>query len=225
MTNSKQDFKSEIEYWDKELSLKGAYPKAIINRSTPSLMYKEYPPVFEKYRQLFSHKIKVLDIGSGPMSMLAHASQNNLIDLECSDPLADEYYILLNKYGFKINYPIHSCPGETLTERFQEGSFDIIWIHNALDHSENPKVVFEQAVRLLKKSGYLLILGWSKEATAEGFLGLHQNDLFLENDHLMLSNRDTIKERIDDIPSISVVEFSTENTSREWLQIIYKKNQ
>ena len=36
-------FQSELAYWDRELSLQGDYPDAILNRSVPERMEREFP--------------------------------------------------------------------------------------------------------------------------------------------------------------------------------------
>lgn len=210
-----QDYQSEIDYWDKELSLTGVYPEAIINRSTPGLMIKEYPNVFEKYRKRFSKIPKVLDVGSGPLSMLAYGQNNNLISLTCVDPLGKVYMNLLKKYNFQNEYEIIDSPGELISKKFRKSSFDIVWIHNALDHSFSPKQTVIEAEKVLATNGYLMILGWSKEGTAEGFNGLHQNDLFINKGRLWCSNKEGNSEQIDNISTLQVDNVEIENSRRE----------
>ena len=97
-------------------------------------------PLIEEYT-LKSEKPIILDVGSGPLSMLSYVKENDLADLKAVDPLAEEYKLLLEKYNYNIKYPLIECPGEKLTEKFEENSVDITWIHNALDHSQNPEEV------------------------------------------------------------------------------------
>jgi len=220
------NFQAEIDYWDKELSLSGVYPHAIINRSTPSLMYKEYPQLFDKYLNLLpkENAIKVLDVGSGPLSMLAYGHYKKLYDLDCVDPLADIYRKLLEKYHFEISYGMINCPGESLSNILATNSYDIVWIHNALDHSQNPETVMIEMSKVLKRGGYLCVAGWAREGTAEGFLGLHQNDLYLEDGHLVLATKGSATSKvIDSLPKLQVVEHDTNNDTREWFHIVYRK--
>ncbi len=179
--NEKYD--SEIGFWDKELSLKGDYSEPILNRSVPERMINEFPtytlPVIEALQRKNNAKPRVLDIGSGPLSMFAYGSHQELIDLVAADPLADQYKELLDKYHYTLTYPLVKVFGEELASRFGEQSFDIVWIHNALDHSRDPQIVLKQMVKVLKPGGYLYVQGWSKEGTAEGWYGLHQHDIYL----------------------------------------------
>jgi SAM-dependent methyltransferase len=216
-------FASEIKYWDDELSLKGAYPQAIVNRSTPRLMQREYPGLFEKYRFLVGKSANILDVGSGPLSMLAYGHYKKLYKLQCVDPLGDVYLDLLKKYKFKVSYEITACPGEKLSTLLPNNFYDIVWIHNALDHSQEPPKVMEEMVKVLKSGGYLCIAGWAREGEAEGYLGLHQNNLYLENGRLWLSFKNGDAQQIDNIPELSVVEYMMENNTREWFHIVYRK--
>jgi len=218
-----QDFQSEIDYWDKELSLSGAYPQAIINRTSRDLMKKEYPQILEKYRKKMHGKLRVLDVGSGPLSMLAYGFYNNLFDLDCVDPLGEVYKKLLKKHNLSVDYNIFASPGESLSLNLPKRKYDMVWIHNALDHTKRPREVMAQMEKMLKTGGYLFVLGWANEGTMEGFLGLHQHDLYLRNEQLWLTDKAGASLRLDDFNSLSPVESGKEHITREWFYIIYKK--
>jgi SAM-dependent methyltransferase len=177
-------FAIELAYWDRELSLQGSYPLAIRQRTDPALMQQALPPHdllprIDELTQQLGRRPRVLDVGSGPLSMLAHGPQTGSFDLVATDPLAAHYQRLLQKHGYTPAYPQVPCFGERLGEAFAADSFDLVWIHNALDHSQQPHVVLQQAARVLRPGGYLLVQGWSREGTAEHWSGLHQHDLFL----------------------------------------------
>lgn len=220
----KVDFEAEIAYWEKELSLQGYYPQAIINRATPTLMYKEYPALFEKYRLLVKEPATVLDVGSGPLSMLAYGHYKGFYKLQCVDPLGNIYKELLKKYEFDPSYEIITCPGEKLSMKLPKNFYNIVWMHNALDHSQDPMQVFQQMVEVLAPNGYLCIAGWANEGEAEGYQGLHQNNLYLNSGRLWISSKAGEAKQMDNINNIRVIESNIENNTREWFHIIYQKN-
>jgi GT2 family glycosyltransferase/glycosyltransferase involved in cell wall biosynthesis/SAM-dependent methyltransferase len=178
-----EKYDPELEFWDKELSLQGEYSESILNRSIPERMRTEFPSytlaVIEQFWHKNNARPRVLDIGSGPLSMFAFGSHDGIIDLVAADPLADKYKELLDKYHYNLNYPLVKVLGEELSSQFGEQSFEIVWIHNALDHSKDPAIVLKQMAKVLKPGGYMYFQGWSREGTAEGWLGLHQHDIYL----------------------------------------------
>lgn len=97
--DSHQGFGGELQFWDRELSLKGDYPDSILDRLQPERMKNQFPfyimPLIEELTRKCSSPPKVLDVGSGPPSMLAYGAYNKLLELTCVDPLADRYKELL----------------------------------------------------------------------------------------------------------------------------------
>ena len=154
------DFQGELAYWDLELSLKGYYPQVILNRLDPKRMGEEFPgylmPIFETLRQDYRPPIKVLDVGSGPLSMLALGDVRKYFELTAVDPLADRYKELLEKYGYSVEYGMARCFGERLVAAFGREVFHLVWIHNALDHTQCPDVVVKEMVQVLRTGGYLV---------------------------------------------------------------------
>lgn len=221
-------FQEELDYWDNELSLKGTYPNAIINRTTPELLIKEFPNILFRYITLSringNEKPKILDVGSGALSMLSFASFNGLADLTCADPLNDEYIKLVKKYNYPLYYETVSVYGEKLTSKLSKNSFDIAWMYNAIDHSQNPKKVVEEMTKVLKPNGYLIISGWNREGSSEGWRGLHQSDIFLSPLGKLMRETPTKIECIDEGLPLSVVEKTNASVEeRTWMTIVYQK--
>ena len=229
-------FDSELEFWDLELSLKGFFPENIRNRIYPEKITNEFPeytlPVIQELTRLTNYPPKVLDVGSGPLSMFGYAAFHNLIKLTAVDPLADQYQKLIDKYGYRlINYELRQCFGENLSKIFAKNSFDIVWIHNALDHCQDPRKVFCEMVRVLKPRGYFYYQGWSREGTAERWFGLHQHDIFLAPGcQLMCTSRprrNSLSGKTRclnvDLP-LEVIEHSEPMIeNKQWVKIVWRK--
>lgn len=228
-------FQSEIDFWDRELSLKGDYPKAIINRSSKDKSKAEYPEVLEKYAKKVAQKLGkkslpvVLDVGSGPLSQLSYGHHANLIHLYCADPLARAYYKLHLKYGYYVGYPILDIPGEELHKALDQNTFDIVWMHNAIDHSQDPALVLDSMTKILKPGGYLILQMWSYEGKAESYVGLHQHDFFVGKDRrLYLTSRlseDTFSDPVlVENRELEVIEKPTPTPQpKQWIRIVWRK--
>jgi hypothetical protein len=139
------------------------------------------------------------------------------------DPLADQYRALLRKHGHAPNSLLVQGYGEELASIFSEDAFDMVWIHNALDHSQSPAGVMRAMTHVVRCGGYLVIQGWCREGTAEGWSGLHQYDLYLDSKRLMCKTRKGKPEPIDQHLPLAVAQIHEQNIERPWLRIIYRK--
>lgn len=105
------------------------------------------------------------------------------------------------------------------------------WIHNALNHTQYPVVVLKEMVSVLKPHGYLILQGWSREGTAEGWIGLHQHDICLLPDgRLMCESRGARDESslsvccINEELPVEIVEWSEPTLEvKKWIRMIYRK--
>jgi ubiquinone/menaquinone biosynthesis C-methylase UbiE len=102
--------------------------------------------------------------------------------------------------------------------------FDIVHIRNALDHTIDPvKSMFEMN-KVLKKNGFLIIHGFENEAIFENWQGMHQWNLSLEKNLLLISNIDGFVNDFSMLNSKAVYtkRVSLDN-SKNWITIILKK--
>lgn len=137
---------------------------------------------YDPLRGIIKKNDRILDVGSGPASVLGTHFDGEKLDLVAVDPLADEYKKLYKKYN---NYPKvipQYGTGENLNE-YVTGKFDLIFSRNAMDHSYNPFKFIENMVSLLTKHGTILIIVGINEGVRENYSGLHKwNFLPLEDD-------------------------------------------
>ena len=224
-------FQSELNFWDTELSLNGTYPEPILNRLIPERMDREFPwylvPRIEELRGLLGSIPRVLDVGSGPLSMLAHGHRQGILRLTAADPLAMKYYDLLKKYNHSANCALVECRGEDLVHCFGPNTFDLVWIHNALDHSQDPAKVVRQMTAVLRSGGYLVIQGWTREGTTELWNGLHQHDLYLDSSKRLIceSGRDSRNSVClnEGLPLETIETSEPTDRPKVWLKLICRK--
>jgi SAM-dependent methyltransferase len=234
------EFNEEIDFWDKELSLHGQFFEDIVNRSDPNRSGKVFPtelfPFIQKIHHEKGHKPIVLDAGSGPLSMLAYAEQQGLIDLVAADPLAGVYLKQLKKYGYAANSYLINSPCEKINNFFTNETFDIVWMRNAIDHAADPHEVFQKLVSVMQPGGYLLISGYTFESSFErkmnNQIGLHKHDIFIETGgELMCKSMEmdgsygpTICLN-EDQPLELVSSTPPSKELRGWMEIVWKKTE
>lgn len=113
--------------------------------------------ILKRYTELEGKK--VLEIGSG-------CGTNMLVWIKSFN--TDHYGVEPGSDGFESGYSISldilrannidpsrviNCSGEKIP--FSDGSFDIVYSANVLEHTENPLNVFYESIRVLKKEGIL----------------------------------------------------------------------
>lgn len=90
------------------------------------------------------HDKKILDIGGGPSSMLLKCK--NLIQGCVVDPIPYPEWTTL-RYKIK-NIDVVVARGEDIDE--PEKIWDEVWIYNCLQHTDDPKLIIENAKRVGK---------------------------------------------------------------------------
>jgi SAM-dependent methyltransferase len=133
--------------------------------------------------------LRVLDVGSGPISTLGVSAKNNPVELVCTDALADDYNVLLDRHGYNNLPRIRKVKGEDLVAQFGVRAFDIVHCANALDHFEDPARSFENMYQTCRPGGALVIISVENEGEREKYQGLHQWNLRAADDGLFLASR------------------------------------
>ena len=168
-------FESEVAFWDDYLA---ARPRGIADRAERERAFpRELRAYLESERARTGGKPAIIEVGPGPVSLLAWGVEARLMDLAAVDPLADAYAAMLERYG--IAYPVRpqaGC-GEDLLEGFAPGSFDAAYASNSLDHTRAPRRVLENLRALVRPGGRIVLEGFRREGTNAGWEGLHQHDL------------------------------------------------
>ncbi|MFZ2727425.1 MAG: methyltransferase domain-containing protein [Methylococcaceae bacterium] len=153
-------------------------------------------------------QIKLLDVGSGPISTLGSEHDNFDIQLHPVDPLAEEYNKLLDELNLSQCPRIVKGTGESLKELFTENHFDFVNSANALDHSYNPLLCIQNMVHVCKPSGWVNIVTVQNEGQRQNYQGLHQWNFELQDDCVRLWNLNSdllLHEHLDNIEQLEAV--------------------
>ncbi|MCX5706094.1 MAG: methyltransferase domain-containing protein [Candidatus Omnitrophica bacterium] len=145
------DYASELGFWRSWL------PKNWERLSCQELQKIIFPkPLLIFINKLQNNgcgNLELLEIGSGPVSLLAWGVNKNLFHVVAIDALADSYEKIMKNY--KYSYPIKPIKGygERLPNVVNKKVFDIIYSSNALDHVVSPEKCLNNMFKVLKKRG------------------------------------------------------------------------
>ncbi|KAF4684043.1 hypothetical protein FOZ60_008314 [Perkinsus olseni] len=174
--------------------------------------------------------IRVLDVGSGPLSLIGMAWDGHPVELVAVDPLAPLYKALLHQVGVDpIVYPVMGDV-ENLPRYFPTGSsFDLAVSINALDHTIDPVKSIFGMLETVKPHGAALLVCHRNEAEREYGKGLHQWNFDVSPDgHLLVWRNYTsagpevrdvttmLLEKVADSVEAEVLEAWDEELVKEW---------
>ncbi len=144
-----------------------------------------------------SHRrARILDVGSGPVSILRGSFEHLNVDLVCVDPLADEYSDIRASNDLALPVSIMCGHGEQLASMFGPRSFDAVHMRNALDQTANPLSTIRQMLHVARPEGYLLVHGFERQADAQNWIGFNQWNVYHDNSDICVRGLDGIEHRI-----------------------------
>lgn len=179
----------EIGFWSTWMRTRGLkWPDDFARRT-------QAQPVFSLEPYLDGARpVRALDVGSGPFSPVGIASSWGIIDLQACDPLAGFYSRLYEQHNIVPYVRTQFAFAEALTDRFERGSFDLVHMSNALDHSILPAAGLLSMLAVTKPGGIVLLRHSENEAEHEKYSGFHQWNI-TEQDGRMIAWREN--ERVD----------------------------
>ena len=169
------DYLDEIDYWQQILTERS--PLLHDHKLRGEAFSRELREALADVQRRGNSRPRLLEVGSGPVSIIAAGVDERLVDVTAVDPLARVYRDLLSLNG--LDYPVRPRPGrgEYLRRLFGPRAFDVVYSSNALDHTTSPRRCLEQMCEVLKTGGYLVLEGFINEGSNGKWIGLHQHDL------------------------------------------------
>ena len=132
---------------------------------------------------------RILDVGSGPATVLGGVLKGNPLNITAVDPLANQYKELYESYGITpLVMPIYG-EGENLPSIIN-GKFDFVYSRNALDHSYDPMRAIQNMIDACADEGVVLFESLLNEGLRENYAGLHQWNFMPASGDLVIWNRD-----------------------------------
>lgn len=166
----------EILYWKNYLASKGGdYPEDFQFRLRHDTFISDRDHRLSKRIGLLPrNEVKILDVGSGPLTNLGKKHPSKMLHVTASDPLADAYNALLLAEGIAAPVPTQFSDAENLSAFFDPEAFDVVHCSNALDHSYDPVAALFQMLNLVKRDGFVHLGHFENEAVSENYTGFHQ---------------------------------------------------
>lgn len=225
--------KKELLYWEKQLSGMGSFSGSMAARIDLSRQKELFPMEIMGYVGKIKadspgkKKAMVLDVGSGPISLLSWGCNQGLFDLITVDPLADDYNELIRAYGHGAALGTAKsvqAASEEMGGFLEPESFDIVYCNNALDHTTSPRQGLEEMVKAVRPGGYIIISGSAHEGSKEGWDEIHQHDLYIENDTLWCKGRRSDgKQLASGLPLVAVSSMAPKEFFGR-MMVVFKKN-
>jgi SAM-dependent methyltransferase len=169
-----QNLPEEASFWKEWLN------DAQANKERVEMINKSFN-FCHLFNKLSNATIKVLDVGSGPVTTIGTLMPGVRIELTACDPLAEEYNSMLRAVGLEERANIQKVAGEDLSKAFEKNSFDIVHSANALDHAYDPFLCIQNMLEVCKPGGWVIIITVENEGERENYHGLHQWNFSLSN--------------------------------------------
>lgn len=192
----------ELSFWRTALMDPGPDGELQRSRATERAVWDE----FRARVPASDRTVRMLDVGSGPLTTLGTLWPARSVEVVAVDPLADDYNALLDELG--IVPPVRALPlrGEALLGHFEPGSFDVVHAANSLDHAADPVLTLEQMLGVARPGGTICLLHHIDVGVMEQYHGLHQWNLRPDGAHDMLIwSRDRQEQLSNRAPGASIV--------------------
>lgn len=133
-----------------------------------------------------AREISILDVGAGPVTWLGLRYPGKALTIVPTDPLADDYDLLLREAGLEPPVRTIRVAGEELLEHFGSRRFDIAYATNALDHSAEPFRIISNMVAVVRPGGVVILRHKRNEGQQARYGGLHQWNFDVREGRLVL---------------------------------------
>ncbi len=176
--------KHEMNFWSRWFDTKGLeWPDEYSSRTKGNRKFQ--------YEHLVNKKeTKLLDVGSGPCTLIGTLSDNIKLDITAVDPLAYAYNRLIDEHSIILKVRSKFGMVERLEDSLEENSFDIVHMQDALDHSYNPLIGISKMIYVAKVGGKIILNHANNEAENEHYSGLNQWNFEVKDDVFWIWRKD-----------------------------------
>ncbi|MCP8894346.1 class I SAM-dependent methyltransferase [Shinella daejeonensis] len=163
----------EIDFWNRYIADRGGKWRSEFDARLDSRA--ENPEWVMKFLGLSNAaNMRVLDVGSGPLTSLFPNFRGARMRVTAVDPLAPLYNAALDRNGITPVTRTEQGFAEDLTAVFDSDTFDAVHCRNALDHSFDPMRGIWQMLGVLKTGSNIFLSHFRNEAEEANYAGFHQ---------------------------------------------------
>ena len=163
----------------------------------------------------------VVDAGCGMSFCNGDKLNGKQLNVCYIDPLAPFFNKIIEKK--KIDLPKITFGFIEYLSAFVPLKASLIIVQNALDHSINPLKGIIECIESLEIGGVLYLRHFRNEAETENYRGFHQYNISLENDDIIIRNKETKTNINSFIKAYTEIETST--CGNEIIAVITKKQE
>jgi SAM-dependent methyltransferase len=214
----------ELQFWNRFLETGGGeWPDDFKRRLDPDLPVEDW--IVNGMVIDDSRPLKVLDVGAGPLTTFGRRHKGVKIDITAVDPLAPFYAEIANRLSIERPTDTVQAFAEDLTAYFEVSSFDLVHCRNALDHSFDPMRGIEEMLAVTRVGGRVLLIHNTNEGETEGYLGFHQWNFDVENDHFIIWSKQSRIDVTKSVESYAEVTARCYESGRSCLLSMTKHNE
>jgi len=166
----------EEAFWANVIAAGGKNPEGFQRKLSPDSELAQRIAAFLPDGEV----VRILDVGAGPLTVLGKRTPGRVLEITATDALADQFNALLDAKGLVPPVRTMQCETESLDEMFAEGSFDMTFAANTLDHHRDPIRAIDQMVRVTRVGGIVMMSHKENEAEKAHYNGLHQHNFCLD---------------------------------------------
>lgn len=168
--------------------------------------------------------LRILDVGSGPLTILGKRWGDRTLEIIATDPLAEQYAMLFERVG--TTPPVMPVPSvaERLTDTFDESSFDLVYARNCLDHGYDPLQAILQMVKVAKPGCMVVLQHAINEGEHEGYGGLHQWNFCVRDGRFTIWQPDRTIDAHSALEREAEVELFVSEDGSRYLRVALRKH-
>lgn len=145
--------KTRLKFWLNWLNPGGPYPEA---RSERLREGRPLPDWAVAALPDEGGACKILDVNAGPLTALGTVADGYTVTVTPVDDLAFHFDRELERLEITPPVRTRQCAPEDVRARFGQGSFDLIYSFNGLDHTSDPVAVYGELLACLKEGGRII---------------------------------------------------------------------
>jgi SAM-dependent methyltransferase len=179
----------ELKFWRSWIKSRGlSWPEDFSYRFDPHAAVRGIH--LEILSRLPQGRVRILDVGAGPLTAIGKQLEGYEIAITAVDPLAAGYDRLLTEAGLVPPVRTVLCAAEQLTDLLPIGQFDWVHAQNCIDHSIDPLQSIRSMVRMARPGGLISLYHEENEAEKESWRGLHQWNFSVRDRHMTVTGTD-----------------------------------
>ena len=180
--------RGEVGFWRNWLSTGGMYwPEDFRARFDPERRLEGHlAPYVDR---LEAQHVRILDVGSGPLTKLGKTHASKRLEITATDILANDYDRVLAELGLVPPVRTVYANAERLVDQFGPDAFDIVHAQNCIDHTSDPHRAIEEMVAVAKPGGWVVMYHAENEGQREGYNQLHQWNFTCVNGSFVIRDR------------------------------------